>query len=306
MLPPSTAPGTPRRDFLRQLAALAPLLALSGTVRGEEPPNRTDATAAALLDAHHQQGPGQPQPTPAQLDAHQKLMARPGINMHGSEQIALLLYPGFTALDLVGPHYFFACLMGAQVSLITTGPSLAPVASDLGLAITPTHTLADCPAPIDVLFVPGGTHGTLAAARDPAVIAFIRDRAEQARYVASVCTGAFIYGAAGLLRGKRATSHWIVRDSLTHFGATPVNERVVWDHNLVSGAGVTAGIDLGLALVEKLRSRAYAEALMLQAEYAPAPPFPFVSPQTADPAITEALYQMCQPLRDGAAALPVP
>lgn len=297
-MPAPASPVPPRRDFLRQIAALAPLLALSSVARAGEA-----TTAAEKLDAHHKQGPLQPSPTAAQLEAHEKLMAIPDIQMHGAEQIALLIYPGFTALDLVGPHYFFACLMGAKVHLVTTQPDLAPLASDLGLAITPTCTLADCPADLDVLFIPGGTHGTLAAARDPAVVAFVQDRASRARHTASVCTGSFVLGAAGLLRGKRATSHWIARESLTAFGATPVDERVVWDGSLVTGAGVTAGIDLGLALVERLRSRTYAEALMLQAEYAPAPPFPIVTPRTGNPALVNALHQMCQPLRDGAAEI---
>ncbi len=293
----------PRREFLRQLAALGPLLALGTTARASSPATPAAADSAALLDAHHQQGPAQPPPTPAQLEAHAKLMAIPDIRMHGTEQIAMLLYPGFTALDLVGPHYFFACLMGAKIHLVTNQPTLAPVASDLGLAIAPTTTLADCPAALDVLFVPGGSQGTIAAARDAATQAFVADRAPRARYVATVCTGAFLLGAAGLLRGRRITSHWIVREALPAFGATPVEERIVWDGTLVTGAGVTAGIDLGLALVERLRSRAYAEALMLQAEYAPAPPFPFVTPRTANPALTDALHQMCEPLRDGARAL---
>jgi putative intracellular protease/amidase len=297
------SPVPPRREFLYQLAALAPLLALGISARAGEPSSPASSDNAAKLDTHHKQGPLQPPPTAAQLKAHEDLMAIPGIHMHGAEQIALLIYPGFTALDLVAPHYFFACLMGAKVHLVTTGPDLTPVASDLGLAIVPTCTFADCPADLDVLFIPGGTHGTLATARDPAALAFVRDRAARTRYLASVCTGAFVYGAAGLLRGKRATSHWIVRESLPAFGATPVDERVVWDGNLVSGAGVTAGIDLGLALVERLRSLPYAEALMLQAEYSPAPPFPFVTPQTANPALTDALYQMCAPLRDGAAEI---
>ena len=299
------SPSTPRRQFLQQLAALTPLLAIGASARAGEasPAAATSADNAAKLDAHHKQGPLQPAPTAAQLKAHEDLMAIPGINMHGSEQIAMLVYPGFTALDLVGPHYFFACLMGAKVHLVTTGTDLSPLASDLGLTIVPTCTLADCPANIDVLFIPGGTHGTLAAARDPAVLAFVKDRASRARYIASVCTGCLVYGAAGLLRGKRATTHWIAHESLSAFGATPVDERVVWDDKLVTGAGVTAGIDLGLALVERLRSRPYAEALMLQAEYAPAPPFPVVTPKSANPALTNALYEMCGPLRDGAKEL---
>ncbi|MFT3940224.1 DJ-1/PfpI family protein [Rhodopseudomonas sp.] len=119
----------------------------------------------------------------------------------------MLLYPGFTALDLVGPYHFLAGMMGARVHLVTTRGALAPVPSDMGLAIAPTVTFADYPKDVTILFMPGGTDGTLAAARDARTLAFIRDQASRTDYVTSVCTGARILGSAGLLNGKRATSH---------------------------------------------------------------------------------------------------
>lgn len=249
---------------LTGMAALAPFLTLE--------------SAAAAVAA-------QQDPVAASAEAHERLMQVPGLRMHGDEQVAMLLYPGFTALDLVGPHYFFACMMGAKVHLVTNQPSLAPVASDLGLAIAPTTTLADCPADLTLLFCPGGTHGTIAAASDLATLAFLADRAARAQCVTSVCTGSVILGAAGLLKGRRATSHWVAREQLSRFGATPVDERVVRDGKIITGAGVSAGLDLGLAVVEILRGRPYAAALMLQAEYSPAPPFPGGTLANTDPAV---------------------
>ncbi|WP_295807163.1 DJ-1/PfpI family protein [uncultured Nitratireductor sp.] len=191
----------------------------------------------------------------------------------GNEDIAMLLYPGFTALDLVGPYHFFAGMMGARVHLVTNQTDLRPVESDMGLAIEPTVTLADCPQALTILFAPGGTDGTLAAARDPATIDFIRDRASHTQFVTSVCTGALILGRAGLLQGKRATTHWSVLPLLTQFDAEPVDARVVQDGNLITGAGVSAGLDFGLSIVARLRGQPYAAASMLTAEYHPEPPF---------------------------------
>jgi putative intracellular protease/amidase len=244
-------------------------------------------------------------PAAIAAEAHLKLMAVPGLEMHAAEQVAMLLYPGFTALDLVGPHYFFASMMGATVHLVTTGETLSPVPSDLGLAIQPTVTLAKAPADLTVLFVPGGTAGTLKAAADPDVRRFLRDRAARAGCVVSVCTGALVLGAAGLLRGKRATTHWAAHETLAHFGATPVDARVVTDGKVVTGAGVSAGLDLGVALVAQLRGRPYAEALMLQAEYHPQPPFPGGTPATTAPAIAEPLRGLFAPFLDQALRLPV-
>ena len=195
----------------------------------------------------------------------------PGMKLEGDEVIAMLLYPEFTALDLVGPHHFLATLLGAKVHLVTNQSDLKPVVSDLGLGVAPTTTMADCPKDLTVLFVPGGTDGTLAAARDKATIDFMQDRASRAQYVTSVCTGSLILGVAGLLKGRRATSHWSVRDLLPQFGATSVNERVVMDGNVITGAGVSAGMDFGLWLADKLRGKPFAQAEMLMAEYHPQP-----------------------------------
>jgi putative intracellular protease/amidase len=209
----------------------------------------------------------------------------PGVKLHGEEQIGMLIYQDFTALDLVGPHHFFSAMAGAKLHLVTNQTDLRPVRSDLGLSITPTATIADCPTDLTLIFIPGGTEGTLAAARDPATVEFVKNRAQRAQFITSVCTGALVLGAAGLLRGKRATTHWSVRHVLPHFGATPVAERVVEDGNLITGAGVTAGMDFGLSLVMKLRGRAYAQAAMLTAEYDPAPPLFGGTPEKTPPEI---------------------
>ncbi|MEQ1488994.1 MAG: DJ-1/PfpI family protein [Terricaulis sp.] len=210
-------------------------------------------------------------------------------NLVGAEQIAMLLYPGFTALDLVGPHFFFACLAGARVHLVSTQDNMEPVVSDLMLAVQPTMRLADLSETPDVVFVPGGSAGTLAAMRHEPTLAFLRTHGRAARVKTSVCTGSFVLAAAGLLEGKRATSHWLARESLAAFGATPVDARVVHDGDTITGAGVSAGLDMGLAVVEALRGRPYAQALMLQAEYAPQPPFVGGRPENTDPAITQML-----------------
>ena len=198
---------------------------------------------------------------------------------HGKEQIAMLLYPGFTALDLVGPQYMLGNLMGAKVHLVAR--TMAPVMSDTGLAIAPTTTLARTPKDLDILFVPGGSAGTLNAMKDKALVQWIADRGSRAKLIASVCTGSVVLGQAGLLRGKKATSHWVTLPLLKDFGAEPMNARVVWDGNLVTGAGVSAGLDLGLSIVAKVRDDTYAQSVQLLAEYAPQPPFNAGTPATA-------------------------
>jgi putative intracellular protease/amidase len=211
-------------------------------------------------------------------------LAKPDWNM------ALVLYPGFTALDLVGPYHFLGGT-GAKLHLVTNQTNLEPVPSDIGMAIQPTTTLAECPENLTLLFVPGGTTGTIAAAQDRRTIAFLRHHAQTARYVTSVCTGSLILGAAGLLRGKRATSHWSVVDTLAGFGARPVRERVVRDGNLVTGAGVSAGMDFGVTIVAELLGRSAAEAGVLMAEYAPEPPFATGTLDTAPPELVALLKQ---------------
>ncbi|MEP2101288.1 MAG: DJ-1/PfpI family protein [Parasphingorhabdus sp.] len=230
--------------------------------------------------------------------AHFDLMKIEGIKMHGNEKVAMLLYPGFTALDLVGPHFFFACMMGAKVDLVTTQDSLAPVASDLQLAIEPTAKLEDIEGPLDIMFVPGGTTGTAKVMADQPSVDWIAKQAETARYITSVCTGSMILGKAGLLNGKRATSHWGAHAVLPDFGAIPVDKRVVVDGNIITGAGVSAGLDFGLSIVAALRGKKYAEALRLQAEYAPEPPVDGGTLATTDPAVADAMNGMFASTRE--------
>jgi cyclohexyl-isocyanide hydratase len=199
-------------------------------------------------------------------------------------RIGLLLFPRLTQLDLTGPFEVFARVPGARVHLLWKTHDA--VRSDNGLALLPDTTLAECP-PLDVLCVPGGP-GVAALMEDAEVLAFLRAQAARARFVTSVCTGALVLGAAGLLRGKRATTHWASHDFLAALGATPVHARVVRDGGLVTGGGVTAGIDFALALVAELVSEETAQAIQLQIEYAPAPPFAAGTLEGAPPAVLAA------------------
>lgn len=208
----------------------------------------------------------------------------------GSEKIAFLVYPQFTALDMVGPHYMLTSLMGATT--VVVGKTKEPVTSDAGLIFTPTADFEDCPRDLDILCVPGGSTGTLAAMEDEATLRFLKDRGARAKYVTSVCTGSLLLGAAGLLEGYRATSHWAAQQVLTEFGAIPSPGRVVRDRNRITGGGVTAGIDFGLALVGSLRDRTYAEGVQLLAEYAPEPPFNAGTPGRAPPEVTAIIDAM--------------
>lgn len=208
-----------------------------------------------------------------------------------ADNIAMLCYPGMTILDLIGPQYMFASLMGASVQLV--GKTRDPMTSDTGVTMVPTATFADVPRDLTVLFVPGGTTGTLAAMRDDETRNFVADRGARAQYVTSVCTGALVLGAAGLLNGYRATTHWAALDTLSDCGATPVSERVVRDRNRITGAGVTAGLDFGLTMVAELRDPVYAQGVQLGCEYDPQPPFNAGSTRTASPevkAIMESMY----------------
>jgi cyclohexyl-isocyanide hydratase len=191
--------------------------------------------------------------------------------------IGLLLFPKLTQLDLTGPLQVFSRVPGAVVHLIWK--RIEPVPSDTVLALLPTVTFADCPQ-LDVICVPGGV-GTDDIVGDEETLAFLRRQAAEARYVTSVCTGSLVLGAAGLLQGYKATSHWSAIDMLTQFGATPVHARVCVDRNRVSGGGVTAGIDFALTLAALLTDQATAEGIQLALEYNPAPPFNAGSPDTA-------------------------
>ena len=194
-------------------------------------------------------------------------------------QIGLLLFPDVTQLDLTGPWEVFARTPGVECHLIWK--DLQPVRSDRGLSILPTTTFADCP-PLDVICVPGGP-GQIALMSDDVTLNFLRQQAEQAKWVTSVCTGSLVLGAAGLLKGYRATSHWSSIDQLALLGAEPVSQRVVRDRNRISGAGVTSGIDFALTLVAEISGDAVAKSVQLQMEYDPEPPFTSGSPHTASP-----------------------
>jgi len=225
----------------------------------------------------------------------------PKIHWMGNEQIAMLMYPGMTVMDLIGPQSMFGALMGAKVLLVAKTPD--PVTSDAGVTITPHATFDTCPRDLTVLFTPGGTSGTLAAASDPETLAFMADRGSRAKYVTSVCSGSLILGAAGLLKGYKATSHWSVRHVLASYGAVPTDARVVRDRNRVTGAGVTAGLDFGLTMLAELRDRTYAECCQLMAEYDPHPPFNAGSLKTATPAVRDPMLRMAADFTRKAEAL---
>jgi len=202
-------------------------------------------------------------------------------------QIGILVFPKVTQLDFTGPLQVFSSVPGAVVHLIWK--RIEPVASDSVLTLTPTTTFADCPQ-LDVICVPGGA-GTDDMVNDEEMLGFLRRQAEGAKYVTSVCTGSLVLGAAGLLTGYRATTHWAATEFLGPYGATPVKTRVCVDRNRVTGGGVTAGIDFALTLVSILIDRPTAEAIQLRLEYNPAPPFNSGSPDTAPPEILARLQQ---------------
>jgi len=191
--------------------------------------------------------------------------------------IGLLLFPNVQQLDLTGPYEVFASLPNVTVHLIWK--TLDPVHSSTGLTLTPDTDFQSCPA-LDVICIPGGK-GVDALMEDSETLAFILHQAQNARFITSVCTGALVLGAAGLLRGRRATTHWASHDLLEALGAIPVHARVVRDGNLMTGGGITAGIDFALTLAAELLGELEAQATQLQLEYAPAPPFNSGHPETA-------------------------
>jgi cyclohexyl-isocyanide hydratase len=200
-----------------------------------------------------------------------------------SIDIVFLGYPGLALLDLAGPLEALHAIPGARVQVVAK--ERQPFAADTGVQLVPGGTCAEVRR-ADVLCVPGGA-GQLELMEDGSTLDWIRTVAGTARYVTSVCTGAFLLGAAGLLRGYRATTHWASLPLLASYGATPVEERVVLDRDRLTGAGVTAGMDLALRLAELLSSRTVAEAIQLGLEYDPAPPFQSGHPRSASPAVVE-------------------
>lgn len=232
-----------RRGFLRLLTAAGGLAAagIGSSSRAAEPP---------------------------EADAHEKAMAslKPG-----SENVVILLYQGFTALDAIGPEYILSTMSGAKVRFVAK--TKAPVTCETGYEVTPNLSFDECPESPDLLLVPGGTAGTLAAMQDVETMNFLRKCGAGAKLTGSVCTGSVLLGAAGLLRGYEATSHWQTLELLTLCGAKPSSKRVVFDRDRVTGAGVTAGLDLALELVKRYRGDFYAKGVQLLAQYDPQPPF---------------------------------
>ena len=211
--------------------------------------------------------------------------------MSAALQIGMLVFPKVTQLDLTGPVQVFSSVPGAKLHLIWK--RIEPVASDSVLTLTPTITFADCPQ-LDVICVPGGV-GTDDMVNDEEMLDFLRRQAAGAKYITSVCTGSLVLGAAGLLRGFRAATHWSAMDYLEKFGAVPTKTRVCVDRNRITGGGVTAGIDFALTLVALLVDRTTAQAIQLRLEYNPAPPFNAGSPDTAPPEILALMKEKIAP-----------
>lgn len=200
-------------------------------------------------------------------------------------RIGFLIFPEITQLDMTGPYEVFTKFPEAEIHLVWKNRE--PVKAGGGMKILPTTSFADCP-PLDLICVPGGA-GMNPLLNDAEVLDFVRQQAATARYVTSVCTGALVLGAAGLLEGKRAATHWMSREMLPAFGAVPVAERVVVDGNLITGGGVTAGIDFALAVAAQLFGEELAKEIQLAIEYDPHPPFDSGAPERADAALVAKL-----------------
>jgi transcriptional regulator GlxA family with amidase domain len=201
-------------------------------------------------------------------------------------EIAFLLYDGFTALDAVGPYEVLSRIPGAQVKFVAgePGPKITETHS---LTMVAEHSLADVHAP-EIIVVPGG-FGTRRLLEDEQLLDWIRAAHEQTTWTTSVCTGSLLLGAAGVLEGLRATTHWAVLERLAEFGAIPTKERVVEEGKVVTAAGVSSGIDMGLRLAERIGGEDLAKAIQLGIEYDPDPPFDAGSPDTAPPHLVEML-----------------
>ena len=205
-------------------------------------------------------------------------------------KITMLIYPGMTALDMMGPAQVWAYWPGAEVQ--TVWKTLDPITTDSAAVFLPTTDFAGAFEAPDIIFVPGGTASTFALLQDEEVLGFLRAKAATAQWITSVCTGALVLGAAGLLEGYRATTHWSALAMLEAYGAEMVKERWVIDRNRATGGGVTAGIDFGLALLAQVAGDEVAQTIQLAIEYAPAPPFACGTPELAGPELTDRVTAM--------------
>jgi cyclohexyl-isocyanide hydratase len=192
--------------------------------------------------------------------------------------IGFVIFRDVTQLDFTGPLQVLSRLPQSAIHIIAK--SAAPVPSDCGLGLVPTHTFANCP-PLDLICIPGGSEGVAGIINDGETIEFVRQKAGAAKYVTSVCTGAFVLGVAGLLKGRRATTHWAYTDLLPLVGATYEKARAVKDGNVITAGGVTAGIDFGLSVIAEIAGETTARRVQLGIEYDPAPPFDSGNPDKA-------------------------
>ena len=257
-----------RRDLAKAVAGMAGMIA-AGAAGHQLGRAQSERTGGGQVGRGHA-------PRDPASDPHAPPAGTPG------GEILMLVYPRFTALDLIGPQHVFS-LLGPTYKTRLVWKSTDEVVSDTGVPVRPTQTLAEATDTPAVLFVPGGTDGTLAVMQDPEVLDFLVSRSTAARYVTSVCTGSLVLAAAGLLRGRRATTHWLALESLRAFGVESVAERVVVDGNRITGAGVTAGIDFALTLAAALTDETYAKGVQLMMEYDPHPPVQSGRPDAADP-----------------------
>jgi len=218
--------------------------------------------------------------------------------------VGFVIFPQLTQLDFTGPQQVLARIPQSAMHIIAK--SASPVPSDSGLSVLPTHTFENCPR-LDLICVPGGSTGVIQVLRDPETIEFVRRQSASAKYVTSVCTGAFILGAAGLLKGRRATTHWAFTELLPLVGATHEKARVVQDGNVITAGGVTSGIDFGLRMVAEIAGETTAQAIQLSLEYDPAPPFDAGHPDCAPVAAKDRVFPRYEGLRsafrDGIACL---
>jgi cyclohexyl-isocyanide hydratase len=211
-----------------------------------------------------------------------------------SFNVGFVIFPDLTQLDFTGPLQVLARLPRSAIQIVAK--SEAPVPSDCGLSLVPTCTFANCP-PLDLICIPGGVSGVVGAIGDRETVEFVRLQAGAAKYVTSVCTGVFVLGIAGLLKGRRATTHWAYTDLLPLVGATHEKARIVKDGNLITAGGVTSGIDFGLSVVAEIAGETTARAIQLGVEYDPAPPFDSGHPDKAPAAIKSALSGRYQKAR---------
>jgi cyclohexyl-isocyanide hydratase len=208
--------------------------------------------------------------------------------------VGFVIFPELTQLDFTGPQQVLARLPQSAMHIVAK--SEAPVPSDSGLSLVPTHTFENCPR-LDLICIPGGITGVVRAMGDQETIEFVQRQSRTAKYVTSVCTGAFILGAAGLLKGRRATTHWAFTELLPLVGATHEKRRVVKDGNLITAGGVTSGIDFALHVVADIADEAVAQGIQLSLEYDPHPPFASGHPDCAPDAVKATLFSRYEQAR---------